>query len=72
MEVLQIVPYAAPVLGGAGILLAGLNYWMVTRRPDGTEAMRSLRASDSRRRNDLPQARIYRDYAVCGRCCLSC
>ncbi len=41
MEVLQIVPYAAPVLGGAGILLAGLNYWMVTRRPDGTEAMRS-------------------------------
>jgi K(+)-stimulated pyrophosphate-energized sodium pump len=41
MEVLQIVPYAAPVLGGAGILLAGLNYWMVTRRPDGTEAMRT-------------------------------
>ncbi len=41
MEVLQIVPYAAPVLGGAGILLAGLNYWMVTRRPDGNEAMRT-------------------------------
>jgi K(+)-stimulated pyrophosphate-energized sodium pump len=41
MEVLQIVPYAAPLLGGAGILLAGLNYWMVTRRPDGTEAMRT-------------------------------
>ena len=41
MEVLQLVPYAAPVLGGAGILLAGLNYWIVTRRPDGTEAMRT-------------------------------
>ncbi len=41
MEVLQIVPYAAPVLGGAGILLAGLNYWMVTRRPDGNETMRT-------------------------------
>ncbi|MCS6918200.1 MAG: sodium/proton-translocating pyrophosphatase, partial [Fimbriimonadales bacterium] len=41
MEVLQIVPYAAPVLGGAGILLAGLNYWIVTRRPDGNETMRT-------------------------------
>jgi Na+/H+-translocating membrane pyrophosphatase len=41
MEVLQLVPYAAPVLGGAGILLAGLNYWIVTRRPEGTDAMRT-------------------------------
>ncbi|MFN3690249.1 MAG: sodium-translocating pyrophosphatase, partial [Fimbriimonadales bacterium] len=32
---------AAPVLGGAGILLAGLNYWIVTRRPEGNEAMRT-------------------------------
>ncbi|MEJ5296343.1 MAG: sodium/proton-translocating pyrophosphatase, partial [Fimbriimonadales bacterium] len=41
MEILQIVPIAAPVLGAGGMLLAGLNYWIVTRRPDGTEAMRT-------------------------------
>ncbi len=41
MDLLQLVPYTAPALGGVGILLAGINYWMVTRRPDGTEAMRS-------------------------------
>ncbi|MCS7273281.1 MAG: sodium-translocating pyrophosphatase [Fimbriimonadales bacterium] len=41
MEVSQLIPYAAPILGGAGILIAGLNYWAVTRRPDGNETMRS-------------------------------
>ncbi len=41
MEVIQAVPYVAPVLGGVGIALAGLNYLAVTRRPDGNEAMRT-------------------------------
>lgn len=41
MEILQIVPIAAPVLGAGGIVLAGLNYWIVTRRSDGNEAMRT-------------------------------
>ncbi|MCS7066811.1 MAG: sodium/proton-translocating pyrophosphatase, partial [Fimbriimonadales bacterium] len=41
MEIAHLVPYVAPALGGAGILLAGLNYYAVIRRPDGTEAMRT-------------------------------
>jgi K(+)-stimulated pyrophosphate-energized sodium pump len=41
MEIMQLVPYVAPVLGGAGIVLAGLNYYAVVRRPDGTETMRA-------------------------------
>jgi len=38
---LELVPYLAPALGGVGILLAGLNYYAVLRRPDGTESMRT-------------------------------
>jgi K(+)-stimulated pyrophosphate-energized sodium pump len=38
---LELVPYLAPALGGVGILLAGLNYIAVLRRPDGTESMRT-------------------------------
>ncbi|MFQ3610387.1 MAG: sodium-translocating pyrophosphatase [Fimbriimonadales bacterium] len=41
MEVIQAVPYLAPVLGGVGMALAGLNYLAVTRRPDGNETMRT-------------------------------
>ncbi len=41
MEILQLIPYTAPALGGVGILLAGINYWLVARRPDGTETMRT-------------------------------
>lgn len=41
MEILQLMPIAAPVLGAGGMLLAGLNYWIVTRRPEGTETMRT-------------------------------
>ncbi len=41
MELVHLVPYVAPALGGVGILLAGLNYYAVMRRPEGTEAMRA-------------------------------
>lgn len=41
MEILQLMPIAAPLLGAGGMLLAGLNYWIVTRRPEGTETMRT-------------------------------
>ncbi len=41
MELIQAVPYVAPVLGGVGIALAGLNYLAVTRRPEGNETMRT-------------------------------
>ncbi len=40
MEWFPEIPYMATGLGGAGILLAGLNYYAIKRHPDGTEAMR--------------------------------
>ena len=41
MEIVQFIPFVAPVLGAGGIVLAGLNYWLITRRPEGTETMRT-------------------------------